>query len=329
MRVKGLAWYVNWRLRNDYDTYIVIDGDKGTGKSTTTLRLFETFDKKPNIRQVFFNAATVLYLIKELLRDYRVAKNWTGKWGVLEEWGQATEVTQAGAVQEMLKASDVLRKYKINFLINLPNRYRLPKQLLYDHATIWIWCKGRDKNKGKVYASWRLRLRWEDGVEMVNPDCVSIHPVTQEHRLIRTDIYKIGKPIVFNFCSSELWEKYERWKDQYFINYQIPAALSRIKRLSQARNLLENQIILADDSEFEDDELNLSPRERRKRLRFLELFSEKAMRGEKMTVSEAARAFVSNNYTKENKIPIVKIHLEQLGLADRFKIEGKYVVAKR
>jgi hypothetical protein len=275
--------YIFWRIYDDRSCMIIVDGDTGSGKSSLTISLIaHVLDKKfkPK-RQCLFNAGSILHVVKTILNDERLAKKWYGRWIMFDEGGQGADrkLAMSGGVQEFGHMLDTFRKYNINMIITCPEKGSLGRDIVFNHAHILIWVSGNCKEGETIFARWRVRARYEDEIQFVNPSCVMFDE-RGESRMRCNQCYqgrigkcnpkssnpqwKRGKQFIVGFCPSHIWNPYEKIKDDY-VATMMEEARKRLIRLGDTSGLLINRNLAGDwgDDDDEDDEYipqGLSPK---------------------------------------------------------------------
>jgi len=225
-----LNYYIEKRLKRGKNVIIVIDGDTGSGKSTSSLSLASMHDymyrKNPDFavqNLVTFSAGEFVALVGYLLMGGEAF--YRRRFTIFEEAGQGLAIKQAGAVKEFENQLDVFRKWQINTILNLPDRDDI-QRIAMKHAHFIIFIKDIDEKRRIAYGYWRKRVRTEKGTFFINP------------YLAQKGIYDTnasGAYIEIPFCDSILWKKYEEQKD-LFIKRVNRQSLSRILRLANLRS---------------------------------------------------------------------------------------------
>lgn len=225
-----LNYYIEKRLKRGKNVIIVIDGDTGSGKSTSSLSLASMHDyiyrKNPDFavqNLTIFSAGEFVALVGFLLAGGEVL--YRRRFTIFEEAGQGLAIKQAGAVREFENQLDVFRKWQINTILNLPDREDI-QRITLKHAHFIIFIKDIDEKRRIAYGYWRMRIRTEKGVFFVNP------------YLAQKGIYDTrasGAYIEIPFCDPTLWKKYEEQKD-LFVKTMNRQSLSRILRLANLRS---------------------------------------------------------------------------------------------
>lgn len=255
----SLEKYIKWRLYDDRNCLVVVDGDTGSGKSSLAISLIAHLLDPEFIpeRQCFFNAGSILYVVKEILNEPEKASRWYGKWIMFDEAGQGADkkLSMSGGVQEFGHMLDTFRKYNINLMITCPEKGSLGRDIVFTHSHILIWVSGNCKEAKSIFGRWRVRARFEDEIQFVNPSCV-MYNERGESNLVCNKCYmgrigrcspkshnpmwKKGKAITVDFCPQEVWTPYEKLKDTY-VAKMMDSARERLNRLEGTSNLLINR----------------------------------------------------------------------------------------
>ena len=169
---------VNKRLNDEFDAIIMVEGERGYGKSSACFSMAYDFDPKWRLDPKFavkyltiYSALEFTILINYLLNYGDEAEEiYRRRFIVFEEVGvgASSYLASSAAVQELAHQLDVLRQFQINLIMNTPLADEV-QQLKFRYAHFLIFCVRRDKAERKIYGTWRIRVRTENKITFVNP----------------------------------------------------------------------------------------------------------------------------------------------------------------
>jgi len=216
-------------LSRHLDVIVFVDGDRGSGKSSLSLRLAWDIDplwrKRPDLAAnafTIFSPMEYVLLVAYLLRGgdslYR------GRFVVYEEAGATGTLGSAAAVQNMRSTLEVMRQWQICLIINLPLKERM-RDLMYEVAHFSIWSYRSDHEQRVILARWKQRYRDEQRVAFVNP-------VLLQKGRINPSVPGLGTRV--RWAPEEIWEPYIQAKQEFFEELNR-RAIERNIRVSKKR----------------------------------------------------------------------------------------------
>jgi len=226
---------VKKRLDKGLDCIILVEGERGYGKSSMCFSM--AYDLDPKWREdpkfatkylTIYSALEFTILVNYLLNYGKEAEEfYRRRFIVFEEVGVGASsfLASSAAVQELAHQLDVLRQFQINLIMNTPLADEV-QQLKFRYAHFLIFCTHRDDSRRKVYGTWKIRVRTEDKITFVNP-------VLAERKIV--DPKFPGMRIVVPYCPEHIWELYQHEKKRFMkdVNTQ---GLKRIMRLKRVRS---------------------------------------------------------------------------------------------
>ena len=201
-----LIWEAKKRQRKGKDVIIIVDGERGDGKSTLSMRIAYDLDKvwqrKPEFATSYleiYSSAEFQVLVNYLM-EHEGDEFYRGRYVVFEESGVGASraLRSAAAVQELFHMLDIMREYQINIILNVPLASEI-EDLKFRYAHFHVFTMGVDQKKMFVRASLKKRVRTENQVAFVNPLLVD-YKVIDEH-------YP-GMFIKVDFCPPYHWALY-------------------------------------------------------------------------------------------------------------------------
>ena len=236
-----LLGYFRRNLGKREDCIVVIDGDRGKGKSTASGRLCYDMDSVWRDDPYFaakhfavFSPREFLIILDVLMNtsDSHKLEFYRGRWMFEDETGAGGSYMATAPVQEKRNVMEIMREWQINYIMNLPVRQRI-EQFTYEFATAVVWVKDKSLSEEVVYVKYRVRYRDENRIAFVHPRYwMLLERGVYPPQFASLFVKRPGAFAVIPWMPGRAWEAYHEEKRAWMREY-VRVAKKRIARIAR------------------------------------------------------------------------------------------------